>query len=141
MFNQDITLNANPFTGVNVARIHALTSITGSKSMRKCAALASTTPSELDVQYGEVKKGKATYLRSTVGLRRSEISPGATPSEDVSGYEHSWRIICERPKNTTVITASEIATQLGELLSFFGVSLSVAGVPTANLEKFANGEP
>lgn len=141
MFDNDLTLNANAFTGVSTPRVHSLISIEGSRSTRSCAALATTTPSVLDVQHGEAKKGKATYLRSTVGLRRSEIPAGASPAEDVKAYEHSVRITIERPKNTTVISSAEIATQLGELLSVFGISLSVSGVPTAALTKFLNKEP
>lgn len=141
MFDNDLILNANAFTGVSTPRVHSLISIEGSKSTRSCAALANTTPSVLDIQHGEVKKGKAVYKRSTLGLRRSEIPAGASPTEDVTSYEHSCRIIIESPKNTTVISSAEIATQLGELLSVLGISLSVGGVPTAALTKVLNKEP
>lgn len=141
MYDNDLTLNANANTGVSLARVHSLISVEGSKSTRSCAALATTTPSTLDIQHGEVKKGKAVYIRSTIGLRRAEIPSGVNATEDVASYEHSVRLIVERPKNTTVITSSEIATQLGELLSVLGTSLSVAGVPTTALAKLLNREP
>lgn len=141
MFDNDIILNANAFTGVSSAKTHSLTGVEGSKSTRSARDLALTTPQILDIQHSEVSRGGARYVRSTIGLTRSEIPPSVSSTEGAKSYQHSVRLVLERPRDTTVVSQAEIATQLGELLSAFGVSLSVAGVPTTSLAKFLNKEP
>ena len=141
MFDNDLTLNANPFTGVSAAKVHALTGVDGSRSTRSARDLALTTPQVLDIQHTETVKNGARYIRSTIGLTRSEIPPSVSSTESAKSFQHSVRLVLERPRDTTVVSQAEIATQIGELLSVFGVSLSVAGVPTAALAKFLNREP
>lgn len=141
MFNSDLTLNANAFTGVSAAKIASLVSTgPGYTSLRSVASLSNTTPLELDVQHQVVKRGKAKYIRSTVGLKRRLIAPTTANPEGVTSYETSARIIMERPETTGVVTTAEVVTQLGELLSVFGVSLSSGGNPTTAMEKFLNRE-
>lgn len=141
MFTTDIVLNASAFTGVSSAKTAALVSTgPGYVSERSVASLANTNPLILDVQHAEVKRGKAKVLRSTIGLTRSNVAPTVSNPEGVTSYQHSARLIMERPTTTGVVTTAEVVTLLGELLSVFGVTLSTAGVPSANVEKFLNRE-
>lgn len=133
----DITLNASAFTGVSAASAAAeISRGPGFQSLRGVTALANTTPKMLDIQHTEVKRGRAKYYRSTIGLVKSNIAvPEANP-EGVISYQFGWRLVLERPVLNGVVTEAEICTQLGELLSVFGASLSVGGVPTTNVHKF-----
>lgn len=133
----DVTLNAQAFTGTNAAKTAAFVSSgPGYQSKRAVTSLASTTPTELDIQHQEVKRGKAKYYRSTVGLKRSNISVPVANPEGVNSYDVVARIVLERPVLNGVVTDLEIVTQLGELLSVFGVSLASSGVLTTNIGKF-----
>lgn len=132
----DLTLNANAFTGVSAAKTAAfVTSGPGYQSLRAIAAVANTTPTELVIKHQEVKRGKAVYVRSMIGLSRSNVPPTEANPENVLGYSHQWYLVLERPKQG-VVTDSDVVTQLAELLSVFGVSLSSGGVPTTNIGKF-----
>lgn len=133
----DVTINAQAFTGTNAAKTAAFVSSgPGYRTIRAVSSLASTTPLELDIQHQDVKRGKAKYWRSTVGLKRSNISVPTANPEGVTSYETVARIVIERPALNGVVTDLEVVTQLGELLSVFGTSLASSGVPTTNIGKF-----
>lgn len=145
MYPNDITLNANAHTGVSLDRVFALqsgpnTNGTTITSTRSVAALANTTPLILDVQHTEVKRGGAVYVRSTVTLRQDGIPPTTANPEGVTSYSNRASFMIERPKLSGVITDTALATHLGQLLSFLGVTLSTTGVPSANLLKLFNKE-
>lgn len=146
MYNQDITLNPQAFTGANVGVVMSLQSgptTTGptTTSIRAAAAYANTTPLSLDVQHTEIKKNGAKYVRSTVGLRLEGLPPPVGNPEGVVSYANTARIIIERPKIAGVLTDIAIVTHLSQLLSFFGVTLATSGTPSSAMQKLLNKEP
>lgn len=134
MFDNDITLNANAYVGVNAPVL--LSRQSGNRSFWTAPSLVNTTPLEFDVQHGEIKKAKDQYVRSTLGLVRKELVSTAG-----SGLvQNTWRIINERPRDPSAISSLDNATQLGQLLSILGITLYSGSNPTTNLLKFFNRE-
>lgn len=134
MFDNDLILNANPHTGVNMPV--TVSRRAGNLSFWTAASLVNSTPLEFVVKHQEIKKGKDSYIRSMIGLSRRELV-STTGSGLVSNV---WNLVNERPKDPSAISHLETATQLGQLLSVFGVSLYSSTTLTAGLLKFQNQE-
>lgn len=137
---ETLTLNANAFTGVNAPVDHSIAKWLNDGVLRTAASLANTTPQELDVRHNKVKRGRHTYNRSTIGLKRSNIvATGGTSSDPT--LEHSVRLTIDRPTDGIAVPQVAIHKQLGELLSVFGPTLATGGIPSTNLGKFLGLEP
>lgn len=135
-----LTLNANAFTGVSLAVDHNIQKWLADGTLRTAPSLSGSTPQELDIRHTKVKRGKYTYIRSTIGLKRSGIVPTGGSSSDVP-LEHSVRLTIDRPTDGTAVPVTAILKQWGELYSVFGVTLSTGGIPSTNVSKFLGQEP
>lgn len=139
-FTDPLTLNATAFTGVSAAVDHAETQRLAGGSIRSAPSLVNSTPQELDIKHQKVKKGRYTYVRSTIGLTRTGIVATGASALDPT-LDHSIRLVLVRPIDGTAVPTTAILKQWGELLSVFGVTLSTGGTPSANVAKFLNMEP
>lgn len=135
-----LTLNASAFTGVSAAVDHNLWKWLNDGTLRTAPSLAGTTPQELDIRHTKVKRGKHTYIRSTIGLKRTGIVPTGGTSSD-QALEHSVRLTIDRPTDGTAVPQTAVLKQWGELYSVFGTTLSTGGTPSSNVNKFLAQEP
>lgn len=145
-YSEGITLNPQAFTGENAGATIGSLSRTGdgsnNKSLWALSGTTSTQPVHLDIQHQEIKKGKATYIRSTIGFTRKNLTAptGDPESTGANGYSSMVRLTIERPKISGVIADILVVSDIGRLLSFFGVTLATSGTPNSAVAKFLNRE-